>query len=82
MLIRQFRKWWAAQDHQWDSPFIDGYTADQYTDLRVREQITREYQARYCSGPTPFTHPEQFDPLNPPLGYKYDPYYELWIKTP
>jgi hypothetical protein len=81
MLIRRLKKWWAAQDHDWTDPLAEGWYADQYRDPAIRERIIAEYQKRHCSGPTPFTHPEQFDPLDPPRGYRYDPYYELWIKT-
>lgn len=81
MLIRRLKQWWAAQDHTWSDPLIEGWYADQYSDPDLRELITQAYQARYCAGPTPFTHPEQFNPLVPPAGYRYDPYYEIWIKT-
>lgn len=81
MLIRRLKQWWAAQDHPWTDPLVEGWYADQYSDPDLRERITQDYQARYCSGPTPFTHPEQYDPLTPPRGYRYDPYYEIWIKT-
>jgi len=59
---------------------IEGQWADQYTDFKHRDRISSEYQRRYCPRPTPITHPEQFDPLNPPSGYRYDPYYEIWCK--
>ena len=81
MLIRKLKRWWAAQDLDWADPLIEGWYADQYRDPAIRERITREYQQRYHQGPTPLTHPEQFDPLQPPQGYRYDPYYEFWTKT-
>jgi len=79
MLIRRLKRWWAAQDHDWSDPLVEGWYADQYTAIELRLRISQNYQSRHCQGPTPFTHPEQFDPLNPPRGYH--PYYELWIKT-
>jgi hypothetical protein len=81
MLIRRLKQWWAAQDHDWSDPLVEGWYADQYRDPEIIERIAREYQARHCQGPTPLTHPAQFDPLDPPRGYRYDPYYELWITT-
>jgi len=61
---------------------IEGVPADQYQDPRTRDQITKEYTARWITKPpqTPATNPELFDPLNPPSGWHYDPYYELWLK--
>lgn len=47
-----------------------------------KEQIVAEYNARYKAEPTPFTHPELFDPLNPPLGYEYDAWHAIWWKPP
>jgi hypothetical protein len=81
MLIRRLKQWWRQQDHNWSDPLVEGWYADYYTTPELRDRITRDYRARYCQGPTPFTHPENYDPLNPPRGYRYDPYYELWTKT-
>jgi len=78
MLIRRLKQWFTQSQQD---PLLEGRYADQYTAIELRLRISQNYQSRHCQGPTPFTHPEQFDPLNPPRGYRYDPYYELWIKT-
>lgn len=57
----------------------EGLTAEQYTDPRIRAQIASDYHRRWRPKPTPSTHPELFDPLAPPQGWRYDPYYECWI---
>jgi hypothetical protein len=59
---------------------VEGPWADQITDSALREQIQTEYRQRYCKQPTPLTHPEQYDPLDPPQGWRYDPYYEIWVQ--
>lgn len=45
----------------------------------MRDKISREYNEKYKK--TPLTHPEEYDPLNPPSGWAYDPYYECWLKN-
>ncbi len=65
--------------HDWNS-LIEGVWADQYQDPEVKQQIRERYQQRWCPEPTPQTHPQQFDPLQPPQGWRYDPYYEIWIE--
>ena len=77
MLIRRLKQW-LTQSQQ--DPLLEGWYADQYTAIELRLRISQAYQQRYCAGPTPFTHPEKYDPLAPPAGYRYDPYYEIWIK--
>jgi hypothetical protein len=59
----------------------EGLYADQHHGS-AREKISREYRARW-QGPvaTPDTQPWLFDPLQPPQGWRYDPYYECWIQT-
>lgn len=61
---------------------VEGPWADSYTDPVLRQQIAQEYQERYCKEPinTPHSHPELFDPLAPPEGWHYDPYYECWVQ--
>lgn len=66
----------ASGDH-----LVEGCWADQYTDLTVRETIAQQYKNRWNAAPTPVTHPHLFDPLEPPLGWRYDPYYETWVWT-
>jgi hypothetical protein len=79
-LIRTVKQWWAAQDHAWQDPLIEGWYADQYPDTATQQRIRQEYQQRWCSEPTPATKPELFDPLAPPAGWRYDPYYEIWTQ--
>jgi hypothetical protein len=54
--------------------------ADQYTDPQLRSQITERYLEIHTPRVTPLTQPLQFDPLNPPQGWRWDPYYELWVE--
>jgi len=64
---------------------VEGVYAHQYLETsRTRRQIQEKYKQRWPqpdSGPTPSTHPWLFDPCNPPNGWLYDPYYEIWIET-
>jgi len=56
--------------------------ADAVTDVDTRHKIRQEYRKRWPEpSPTPDSHPWQYDPLEPPSGWRYDPYYEIWIKT-
>ena len=57
----------------------EGLTAEQYVDPGIRTKIAKDYRARWQAIPTPQSHPELFDPLAPPTGWRYDPYYELWL---
>ena len=59
---------------------IEGVYAHHYNDETVRQQIIRAYKEKYMPEVTPLTNPEQYDPLNPPDGWVYDPYYEMWIE--
>jgi hypothetical protein len=58
---------------------IDGPYADQYSDPSDRELILQAYNQRYKPVQTPFTDPMQYDPFNPPEGWRYDPFYETWV---
>lgn len=61
---------------------VEGPWADSYKDPELRAKILQDYQERYCKEPaakTPHTNPELFDPLAPPEGWHYDPYYECWV---
>ena len=53
----------------------EGLTAEQYTDPGSRTKIARDYEARWRPRVTPATNPALFDPLAPPQGWRYDPYY-------
>jgi hypothetical protein len=46
------------------------------------DEIVKEYNAMYRPEPTPYSHPELFDPLNPPEGYAYDSWHAIWWKHP
>jgi hypothetical protein len=62
-------------------PLIEGVWADEYAQADPRRQIiARDYRDRYCQLPTPLSDPQLFDPLSPPQGWRYDPYWECWIK--
>lgn len=61
--------------------YVEGIYAHQYKDDRLRQEILHKYNQQYRPEPTPFSHPEQYDPLSPPDGWAYDPYYEIWIRT-
>lgn len=62
-------------------PIIEGKWADSYTDPVVIELIQSQYKDRWNFKPTPYTHPCLFNPMNPPKGWKYDPFYEEWVKV-
>jgi hypothetical protein len=78
MLMKIIKKFLEACDRY--DELIEGRWADEYLDPAQRDRISREYQLRYRPLPTPITHPEQYDPLDPPRGYRYDPYYEIWSR--
>jgi len=59
----------------------EGWTADQYTCPELKNRITNRYKELHNKSESPFTHPEKYDPLNPPKGYKWDPYYEVWTEN-
>jgi hypothetical protein len=62
-------------------PLIEGMYADQYTNQNIKDSIVEDYQKKYpVPSETPWSHPWKFDPLHPPSGWRYDPYYELWVK--
>jgi hypothetical protein len=61
---------------------VEGVMAHQYPETR-QDQIRKDYLKRWAPTPqekTPQTHPWMFDPCEPPEGWVYDPYYEIWIK--
>lgn len=60
---------------------IEGTFAHDYTDASIRKEIKDAYDKKYRPAVTPLTHPENYDPFDPPRGWSYDPYYEFWIKT-
>jgi hypothetical protein len=84
MMITMIKNLFTAK--QAEDPLIEGLYADEYPDCDTgskRAQIRRDYKQRWpepSRAPTPLTDPWLFDPCNPPEGWRYDPYYELWIK--
>jgi hypothetical protein len=56
----------------------EGVWADQYQDPEKRRYIAEAYRQRWQQPSTPRTDPASFDPLDPPPGWRYDPFYELW----
>ena len=63
-----------------DDCLIEGIYAHHYKNDEVRQQIKDQYIKKHTVGETPLTHPLKYDPLNPPEGWIYDPYYEYWIQ--
>lgn len=61
--------------------YVEGMYAHEYADEQLRKEIAKNYFEKFNPLPTPYTHPEKYDPLNPPTGWAYDPYYECWIQT-
>jgi hypothetical protein len=59
---------------------IEGKHANEYTADSVKLYIAQEYIKRHTPAHNPWTHPQNYDPLVPPDGWRYDPYYEIWIK--
>ena len=62
-------------------PIPEGPMAHEITDEKVRKLIQEKYDQLHNPEPTPYTHPDKYDPFNPPKGWAYDPYYEFWLKT-
>ena len=59
---------------------IEGVYAHYYQDESIKQQIRNQYVKTHTPEVTPFTDPLKFDPLNPPDGWAYDPYYEFWVR--
>ncbi len=60
--------------------YIEGKYAHEYCEATIRKEIQETYNKKYRPEPNPFSHPENYDPVDPPKGWAYDPYYEFWIK--
>jgi len=76
-----FKWFWKWVDSQKFDPIEEGKLAHTYDDVLVRIQIMEKYQKVHpLPVNTPATHPWLFDPLEPPQGWAWDPYYELWLK--
>ena len=59
----------------------EGVMAHEITTESIRAEILENYNKRYKPEMTPWSNPEKYDPFNPPKGWAYDPYYEIWIKN-
>ncbi len=57
---------------------VEGLDATEYRRADIRARIQQDYIKRWTPKVTPLTDPLKFDPLNPPRGWRYDPYYECW----
>ena len=73
-MIKLFN-WWSSFDS-----IPEGVMAHEITNETVRQEIKETYERKYRPPITPHTHPEKYDPFNPPKGWAYDPYYEIWIE--
>jgi hypothetical protein len=78
-MLKEFLKKFLIINYTQDELY-EGLYADEYVDKKIRDRIEDTYTKRHRKVATPFTNPELYDPLNPPEGYRYDPYYEIWIK--
>jgi len=60
---------------------LESHSADHFRNTALGNDILAKYRARYPRPlPRPDREPWLFDPLDPPQGWKYDPYYEIWIQ--
>lgn len=59
---------------------IEGLYADQYQSPETRAYIRAQYKKLHEPEVTPWTNPELYDPCEPPQGWRWDPYYEMWIQ--
>jgi hypothetical protein len=76
-----FKWFWKWLDSQEFEPIVEGKLAHTYDDELVRTRIMKSYQERHpVPVETPYTHPWLFDPLNPPDGWAWDPFYEIWLE--
>lgn len=60
----------------------EGVFANEYNEhiqAEIRQQYLQRWYPEY-QPKTPLTHPWLFDPCEPPEGWRYDPYYETWLK--
>lgn len=77
-MFERFKKWFNNSDNS----LVEGLYADDYRSADKRMLIAQLYRQRFpLPAETPQTHPWKYDPLNPPIGWRYDPYYECWVKV-
>jgi hypothetical protein len=81
MIMKLLERWFCpAPSQAKEIPLAEGKWADEYRCPVIREQIQAAYTQSVTKTVSPLSDPEQYDPLDPPQGWRYDPYYELWIK--
>ena len=59
---------------------VEGKYADSYTKESDKMEIKKRYKERWDPKPNPQTYPSMYDPFDPPTGWRYDPFYEVWTK--
>ena len=62
------------------SPIVEGKFADDYKCPELKRIIQEKYNTLFSEEITPATHPTRFNPFEPPKGWRFDPYYEIWCK--
>jgi hypothetical protein len=62
-----------------DLHLTEGIYADQYTNSQLQQQIRDRYISVHTPKKNPLTNPLDYDPLAPPEGWRYDPFYEIWL---
>ena len=76
-MISFIKNLWKRTDHYF---LIEGKYADSYKEEKDVLEIKKRYHERWSPEPNPQTHPALYDPFDPPSGWRYDPFYEIWIK--
>ena len=72
-------KRWLSEANGFDH-LHENMFADEYKNPETQRRIWEDYLRKHTVKVTPLTDPLNFDPLAPPPGWRYDPYYELWIE--
>lgn len=79
--MKLLERWFCpATNEKQQIALTEGMYADDYRCPVIREQIQAAYKQSVTKKVSPLTAPEIYDPLDPPQGWRYDPYYELWIE--
>lgn len=78
MLVKALKKFFGEfPEHD---GIVEGPMAHEYHDTIVRENIRAKYYDHHAKMKSPLTDPLEYDPLNPPAGWAWDPYYEIWVR--
>ena len=78
-ILDKLTRWW-QQPSSVNDHLVEGVFADQYADPHTQQQIRSAYLRRHQPITTPLTNPLDYDPCDPPEGWRYDPYYECWVQ--